>query len=94
MTKELDKRAVGTDLELSEGVLPIGSLVHITTVTYAYRGKLIAVTPSFYVLENAVLVFETGPLAAYGMAKKTTNEETMGVRKLVERSACVSLDVW
>ena len=44
--------AVVTDYELEKGEHPIGSLVHISSVTHAWRGVLIAVTPSYYILDN------------------------------------------
>lgn len=86
--KKDEKAAVRLDLELEEGILPIGRMVHLTTVTFAYRGKLVAVTPSFYVLEDAVNVFETGALKDYMKTGKGVQEEALpNARVLVERGA-------
>ncbi len=83
-------KTVTTDAQLEEGVFPVNELVHIITATYAWRGLLVAVTPSFYVLENAALVYETGDSATYRKSKKGTSEDVMTGRTLVERTACIA----
>lgn len=60
--------AVATDGELERNEHPIGKLVHLATVTHAFRGKLKAVTPSYYILDEAEkfdLVDSTGNFAEY-----------------------------
>jgi hypothetical protein len=53
--------AVMTDWEKENGLCPEGRLVHVSTVSHAFRGRLKLVTPSHYILErNAVLVALTG----------------------------------
>lgn len=95
--------AVANDQQLDaghhdvEGIVPIGSTVHITTVQFAYRGRLVAVTPSWYVLEDAVNVFNTGDLKNYYKTQKGAEEEPWGdkgERLPVERTATTAIWVW
>src|SRR5574342_272776 len=94
-SNEMEKRAVATDFELYEGVFPIGHVVHLWCARYAYRGILKAVTPSYYVLSDAVMVFETGDLSEYEKTRKGSYEEkSIGSKKLVERLSVESIDIW
>lgn len=77
-----------------EGIVPIGATVHITTVQFAYRGKLVAVTPSWYVLEDVVNVFNTGDLRNYYKTKQGSEEEPWGYRIPVERTAVTAMWMW
>jgi hypothetical protein len=86
--------AVRTDYEAENGLIPVGKLVHIVTVTYAYRGILEQVTPSHYILKDAFEVYETGDLQKYGKEQKGTNENKMFGTTMVERGACVRISVW
>ena len=89
-------RAVATDCEEEHGEYPRpGTLVHIVTATYAYRGILERVSPSYYVLApGSFLVFETGPHAGYFKNQKGTNEEECPVMRRVERGACITIESW
>ena len=63
-----DLNAVITDRELERGEHPIGKLVHISTVTHAFRGVLKEVTASYYILDSlepVALVDSTGNFADY-----------------------------
>lgn len=71
-------KAVATDQETEEGVLPLGQAYHVTTVQFAYRGTLVACTPSYYVLDDATNVFDTGELGAYRKSRKGSTEEHHG----------------
>jgi hypothetical protein len=88
------QQSVANDIELEEGLVPIGQIVHITTVQFAYRGKLTLVTPSWYVLENVVNVFNTGDLKTYFKTMKGAEEEAWGARHLIERTAVTALWTW
>lgn len=60
--------AVVTDYELERGEHPVGKLVHLSTVTHAWRGVLEAVTPSYFVLSAShpvALVDSTGAISDY-----------------------------
>jgi len=94
--KDPEVRAVATDYEIERGLYPpLGSLIHIVTATYAYRGVLEVVTPSHYVLApGSALVFETGPHKDYYATRKGQTEEVSSLRRYVERGACVCLEVW
>ena len=70
MTKKTDKEilehnAVVTDMQNEAGEHPIGHVVHISTATHAFRGRLTAVTASHYLLEEAQLIALTGDMAVY-----------------------------
>lgn len=90
LTEAKNTRAVATDQETEEGVLPLGVVYHVSTIQFAYRGKLIACTPSYYVLEDATNVFDTGELTAYRKSKRGSTEEPWG-RVLVERGAVTAI---
>lgn len=84
-------RAIATDLEIEQGVLPIGEEIHCTTATFAYRGILIAATPSYYVLQDPVLVGNAGSFGDYlskkGFKGEEESEKCEGAQVLIERSA-------
>ena len=64
---EMVNRVV-TDGELDRGEHPGGQLVHISTVTHAWRGVLLGVTPSYYILDPekpVALVDSTGAISDY-----------------------------
>ncbi len=88
--QQKDLKTVATDQETEEGVLPLGQIYHVTTVQFAYRGVLVACTPSYYVLDNATNVFDTGELANYRKNQKGATEEAWG-RVLVERGATTAI---
>lgn len=83
-------KAVATDQETEEGVLPLGVVYHVTTVQFAYRGVLVACTPSYYVLDDASNVFDTGELARYARSQRGSAEEPWG-RVWVERGATTAI---
>lgn len=59
---------VVTDMELELNIHPIGKVVHLSTVTHAWRGTLLSVDSTYYVLDASkpvALVDETGPMAEY-----------------------------
>ena len=69
-----ENNAVVTDYQHEREEFPLGRLVHISTVTHAFRGTLKAVTPSHYWLAAAVLVESTGEVAAYAKSHKASEE--------------------
>lgn len=77
---------VQTDKELeTDAEHPLGSVVHISTASHAWRGTLKFVTPSYFVLEEgAVMVGETGDIAAYCNKKNfaTAAEESEPCKKI------------
>ena len=69
--------SVTTDYELERGEHPIGRLVHLSTVTHAWRGTLREVTPSYYILDSTkpvALVDSTGGMSTY-VATPTAGSE-------------------
>lgn len=90
LTQMKDTKMVATDQETEEGVLPLGEVYHISTVQFAYRGKLVVCTPSYYVLEDASNVFDTGALETYRHTKIGQTEERWG-KVLVERGAVTAI---
>lgn len=100
MSKDNGLAAVQNDQQLEaghhsvEGIVPIGSIIHITTVQFAYRGKLVAVTPSWYVLDEVTNVFNAGELKNYYKTMKGSEEEFWGGRIPVERTAVTALWMW
>lgn len=68
---------VVTDHELERGEHPIGALVHISTVTHAWRGVLESVTASYFVLSKEhpiALVDSTGNMGDYLMKPDQVRE--------------------
>jgi hypothetical protein len=66
--------SVVNDGELERGEHPIGVKVHISTVTHAWRGTLLEVTPSYYVLDPSqkiALVDSTGKMSDYMKTMKS-----------------------
>lgn len=79
MTNNIEAaRAVANDQELAEGVFRIGSKYYIRTPTYAYVGKLVAVTPMVYVLEDSETVFDSGPFKDLFAGNPQTSEKHEG----------------
>lgn len=77
MSSEYAQKAVVTDYELERNEHPIGKIVHLSTVTHAWRGKLLEVTPSYYVLDSeepVSLVDSTDAIGAY-LSKMTAARE-------------------
>ena len=74
-TQRLNENAVITDDELERGEHPIGHVVHLSTVSHAFRGVLEGVTPSHYLLKKGTveIVLSVGDLAKY-TAKSTPAE--------------------
>jgi hypothetical protein len=86
------RNVVATDYEAEHGDHPVGWLVHIVTVTYAYRGVLEDPTPTGYWLREPVKVFDTDELGAYAKTLKGSNEESLGVpRTRIERGCVVEI---
>jgi hypothetical protein len=60
--------AVVTDYENENGEHPVGKLVHLSSVSHAWRGVLKEVTSSYYILDGNkpfALVESTGPMGEY-----------------------------
>jgi hypothetical protein len=83
VAKKVVKKTVGPQ---------VGSIVHVTTVTYAYRGKLEAVSEGFFELSDAVLVFETGELKQYRAGFKGTMEEAVAPQIFIACGAVVAVE--
>lgn len=66
--QKLDENAVTTDGEHERGEHPLGHIIHVSTVTHAFRGVLEGVTPSHYLLKKGTveMVQSTGDLTEYG----------------------------
>ena len=73
-----DARAVANDQELAEGVFRLGAKYYIRTPTYAYVGKLVAVTPMVYVLHESETVFETGTFAEFFAGRASDSQPHAG----------------
>lgn len=81
-----------TDNENETGEHPIGKVVHMSTVTHAFRGRLVCVTASYYILADASIVHDTGAVAAYRKNQRSASEseeEHIGDGVRVLRSAVV-----
>jgi hypothetical protein len=65
MSKAAAARAVANDQELAEGVFRLGARYFVRTPTYHYTGRLTAVTPMVFVLEDVATVFESGPFPEF-----------------------------
>lgn len=73
----------------------IGKVVHITTATFAYRGKLIATDHEFGTLEGVAIVFETGEMAQYAQTRRGAVEELMPWGSIsIARASIVGIYVW
>ncbi len=82
------QKAVELDGELERGEHPIGKTVHLSTVTHAWRGKLLTVTPSYYMLEEgAVMVGNTGDIGAYDLSNGEEQSEPVKFEVRVLRAA-------
>lgn len=90
MNRKIDA-TTNYELAKSNEALELGKVYHISTVQFAYRGTLVAVTPDYYVLRDATNVFDTGPLKAYmTQTFKGSSEEKSG-DVLVERTAVAAI---
>ena len=82
-----ENNAVYTDQELQNGEHPIGRVVHLSTVTHAFRGVLRDVTTSYFILDNskpAHIIHDTGEVSAYSKTGKTDAREMEEVNKSAE----------
>ena len=87
-----EHNAVITDMESEAGEHPIGKTVHISTVSHAFRGVLLAATPSYFILEKGCeIVLSTGEVGAYSAKKDSHASEAEKVNTEVRllRSAAV-----
>jgi hypothetical protein len=87
-----DARAVANDAELAEGVFRLGERYFVRTPTYHYTGRLTAVTPMVYVLEDCATVFESGPFPAFyasGGVGADVQAHTGAGETLVDRAGAV-----
>ena len=82
--------AVETDTLIEQGVFTIGDYYTVETVNPIYHGKLLAITPSFYILEEACWIGDCGNRTAYETGTPPAEANYMGKSPLlIERSACV-----
>lgn len=68
MSKNKNKQEnnlVAVDLMLELGEFQIGRTYHISTVTHAWRGEVVALTPFAVYLKNARLIALTGDTSVY-----------------------------
>lgn len=86
-----ENNAVVTDSQHEVGDFPIGKVIHVSTVTHAFRGELEAVTPSHYWLKKGTCVFvhDTGSTTEYANSKKGADEEVISVQVRIPRGAIV-----
>ena len=88
-----EHNAVITDMESEAGEHPIGRVVHICTVSHAFRGVLTAVTPSYFIFApGSEIVLSTGEVEAYSGDPKSTAREAEKV--LTEVRLLRSAAVW
>lgn len=87
--QKLEENAVITDGQLERGEHPIGHIVHLSTVTHAFRGVLDGVTPSHYLLRKGTveIVLSVGDLASYGPKTKPSEAETIAHAVRIPRGA-------
>lgn len=78
-----EQNAVVTDAQLESGEFPLGRMVHISTVTHAFRGYLENVTPSHYILKKGTceVIHDSGEVTPY--SESATSKPREG-----ERVAC------
>lgn len=92
MTNNIEAaRVVVNEQEIAENVFRLGAKYYIRTPTYAYVGKLVAVTPMVYVLENSETVFETGNFADFfkGNATDSQKHEGSSGECIIDRAGAV-----
>lgn len=84
-------RVVANDQELAEGVFRLGAKYYVRTPTYAYVGKLVAVTPMVYVLEDSETVFESGTFKDFfsGKAADSQPHEGSSGECVIDRAGAV-----
>lgn len=89
MSKQTDNNRVATDAELERGTFQLGSTVHMSSVTHAFRGTLESVTESMFILSEPHLVESTGPLDQYARTQRAAEESPRlpGVKVYVSRGA-------
>jgi hypothetical protein len=81
MSKSINENnAVVTDMELENNEHPIGKVCHFSTVTHAFRGKLVAVTASYMILPpGSEFVPLTGDIGVYSKSSKAKASEAFEV---------------
>lgn len=95
--KKLAHVAAGMSVEIDQlverGLLPVGEFVTIETINPIYHGRLVGVTPSFYMLSECSWLGDLGQRSAYEAGADPVEANYMGgtsaAPKLVERSSCV-----
>jgi hypothetical protein len=80
-----DINSVVTDAQHMAGEFPIGRVIHVSTVTHAFRGELEAVTPSHYWLKKGTvsIIHDTGDVTPYSKSKDSEARESEKVNTRV-----------
>lgn len=88
--------AVLTDHELEKQSHPVGSVIHVSTVTHAFRGTLFGVTPTHYLLKDAFIIHSTGDVAEYSKSatSKANEMEACHCTVRIPRAAVAWEFVW
>lgn len=88
-----ETNSVVTDAQHEAGEFPLGKVLHISTVTHAFRGVLEAVTPSHYWLKRGTvsIIHDTGDVAEYSKMKtaQAREMETVVTRVRIPRASVV-----
>ena len=87
--QKLDENTVTTDGELERGEHPIGHVVHVSTVSHAFRGVLEGVTPSHYLLKKGTveIVLSVGDLSKYTATSAPAESEKVAHAVRIPRGA-------
>ena len=89
--------AAGLSVEIDHlterGLLPIGQFVTVETINPIYHGRLIAVTPSYYLLSECSWLGDLGQRAEYEKGTPPVEANFLGgtaeTPKFIERSSCI-----
>jgi hypothetical protein len=70
--------SVETDKLLELGLLPVGEYVTVETINPIYHGRLLAVTPSFYVMADVSWLGDLGQRAEYESGSQPVEANYIG----------------
>ena len=70
--------SVETDSLVEQGLLPIGEFVTLETINPIYHGRLVAVTPSYYIMSGVSWLGDLGQRAEYESGSQPTEANYIG----------------
>lgn len=92
--KDVAGLSVEIDMLVEKGLLPIGKFVTLETINPIYHGRLVCVTPSYYMLAECSWLGDAGQRAEYEKGALPAEANYMGgtdvAPVLIERTACLT----